>query len=335
MRTGVQLVLPGLFDLPLQELAPGFVTSELPCLNRILGRASALPNQDYSIDSILRSALALQPGTAGLPVARAFAGEGDDGDRLLLVEAVHLQADLHGAIAMPIPKSNDNLRDISLLINDLRDIFKVDFDITAVAEGLYRMQLKGFVPPAHYPHPLSVLGKSVSPYVEQSRAVLPWYQLQNEMQMYLHQHAVNAERLQQGKLAINSLWAWGAGAPAELARKPDWYGDDDALNRFAGMLGMTVAPCSAIADHAGLEHAVIVDLRLLQLLKTGFDGRLDELLLDIEHGLIAPLMQALVKRPAPLRLRAGYRFDFELQPSARLKFWRRARSLAHWGEEVV
>jgi hypothetical protein len=29
-------------------------------------------------------------------------------------------------------------------------------------------------------------------------------------------------------------------------------------------------------------------------------------------------------------LRAGYEIDFELKPSARMKFWRRQKNLANW-----
>ena len=68
---------------------------------------------------------------AGLPVARAFAENAEDADRLLLVEAIHLHAELHGALAMPIPHDDENLKDIGILINDLEDVFKVDFDIVA------------------------------------------------------------------------------------------------------------------------------------------------------------------------------------------------------------
>ena len=177
-----------------------------------------------------------------------------------------------------------------------------------------------------------MLGKSVSPYVEQSRQVLPWYQLQNEIQMFLHQHAVNAQRLQRGRLAINSLWVWGAGAQTQAGFRPAWFGDDAALNRFAAALGLPVAACSMLDHNSEFEQAIVVDLRLLRFLKSGFDGRLDELLLDIENNLLQPVMRILVKRSLPLRLRAGYRFDFEMKPSARLKFWRSSGSLADWSQ---
>jgi hypothetical protein len=334
MTRTAQLILPGLFDLPLEELEPGFVDDELPHLNRILRLATPRANREYSIDAILRSALALQSTDAGLPLAQAFVDDSGLARRSMLVEAIHLQADLHNAIAIPIPGSEENIRDISLIINDLTDLFKVDFDVTAVSQGLYLLQLKAFDPPMHYPHPLSVLGKSINPFIEQSRQVLPWYRLLNEIQMFMHQHPVNEQRLRQGRLAINSLWAWGAGVAPGSA--PDcetgrgWYCDDPVLNRFVASLGLTVKPCDSLAESSDLDDALVVDLRLLQFLKAGLDGRLDQLLLDIERALVAPVVKTLARRSLPLRLRAGYRVDFELNPGARFKFWRRPASLASW-----
>lgn len=332
MNGGVQLVLPGLFDLLLEELEADFLSAALPGLNRILGYATPRPNADYSIDAMLRGALALAPASSGLPMARAFAGGAGEAGRELLVEPIHLRAGLHNAIAMPIPPEPGSREDIDILINDLNDTFKVNFDITAVAGGAFLLCLKGFDAPTHYPHPLSVLGKSINPFIEQARQVLPWYQLLNEVQMFLHQHGVNERRQREGRLPINSLWAWGAGVLPELDSPPTWYCDDPVLNRFADALGMPTASCAQLADGGRLQPAVIVDLRLMQLLKAGHDARLDRLLLDIEQTLLAPLLRALAKYPAPLHLRAGYRLDFELTPSARFKFWRRPGSLADWHE---
>jgi hypothetical protein len=336
VNRGVQIILPGLFDLPLDELDAGFVRAELPALNRILGLSTTHQNQTYSIDALLADALALRstdssPATTqGLAMAQAFAAADDDPGRLLLVAAIHLQADLQGAIAVPIVENANNKKDTALIINDLIDVFKVDCDLVEIAEGGYLMRLKAFDAPRHYPHPLSVLGKRVSPFIEQSRQVLPWYQLINEFQMFMHQHPVNEQRRQQGKLPINSLWAWGAGERPTPERRPTWYCDDPLLNRFAASLGLTVEPPDKLGLDSDLGEAVVIDLRLLQLLKSGLERKLDELLLDIEHELLAPVLRALGKHPRPLWLRAGYRVDFELSPAARFKFWRRPGSLDDW-----
>jgi len=329
MSAGLQIILPGLFDLPLDELDSGFVKHELPALNRILGLATALDNQDFSIDAILQRALALT--SPGLAVAQAFADEDErEPARLILAEAVHLRPDLHSAVVIPIPKTTDNIQDIDNIINDLKDLFKVDCDLSAVADGLFLLRLKEFDAPAHYPQLLSVLGKTVNPYTEQSRQVLPWYRLLNEMQMFMHQHPVNADRMQQGRLAINSLWFCGAGERPALDTRPCWFCDDVLLNRFAASLDLPIESCSSVATCGDLSAAIIVDLRLLQWLKAGLDMSLDQILLDIERNLLVPVLRRFGESRLTLRLRAGYQYDFELRPSAKMKFWRRPSSLDSW-----
>ena len=79
-----------------------------------------------------------------------------------------MRPDLHTAMFVPIQVNEINLDDISILINDLRDLFKVDCDIEEIADGIYLMELREFDAPLHYPHPLSVMGKAAIPYIEQS-----------------------------------------------------------------------------------------------------------------------------------------------------------------------
>jgi hypothetical protein len=336
MPVTAQIVLPGLFDLPLHELDPQLLQQGLPGLDRILRLASATPNQAYTIDAILSGALSEQhteqPQFRGLPMAQAFAGsEEAKAEHLLLCQAVHLRPDLHSAVIVPIQYNPEYLKDIDILINDLNDIFKVDCNITAISDGVFLCCLKQFEAPEYYPHVLSVLGKTVNPYIEQTRQSMPWYKLLNEMQMFLHQHEVNQQRQQRGQLAINSLWFWGAGSrPSGPATKLAWYCDDLLLNRFAGSLGLTPQSCTEVDTFDGKQNALIIDLRLMEFLKAGLGVPLDQLLRDIDSKLLLPLLTMVEKNHLQLVLRAGYECDFKLKPSARLKFWRRHRSLFNW-----
>ena len=335
MSAKVQLVLPGLFDLPVEALEPGLLDDELPHLNRVLRLATPVSNQAHSIDSILRTALALnspaQSTQTGLPMAQAFARADDrHPERLLLSQAIHLQTDLHSAVIVPISNDRDNLKDINIIINDLSELFNVDCDIDAIADGVFLVRLKAFAAPNHYPHILSVLGKTANPYIEQSRQILPWYILLNEIQMFMHQHEINQQRFQRGLLTINSLWCWGAGSlPTEFDANLAWFCDDPILNRFGASLGLNPRPCGSIAGVDKWGHSLIIDLRLMEWLKTGSAAELDRLLLDIDRNLIKPILSSLAKG-THLVLRAGYELDFELRRGARMKFWRRHKSLASW-----
>ncbi len=331
MPARISLVLPGLFDLPLAELGERFVRERLPRLNRMLGLADPLANHAFDIDSIVARALALDTAGGGLPLAQAQIEAGDTAaTRALLCEAVHLRPDLRSAVLVPIEKNRRNLQDIGILINDLKELFKLDFDISALPDGGFLLRLESVTAPRHYPHVLSVLGKSASPYIEQSRDNLPWYRLLNEMQMFLHQHRINAQRTTEGLLPINSLWFWGGGsAPDATDLAARWYGDDAALNRFAASLGFEVRPLDAFA-RAAEGDAVVVDLRLLETLKSARGGALDALLLELERQVFAPALARVSGGGHRLRLCAGFERDFELGSLSRLRFWRRPRSLLDW-----
>lgn len=331
----IDILLPGLLHLPLHELDRERLAHGLPALNRLLRFASPRPNDRFGIDAALCPLLGIDtPGGACLPLAQAWAGEGAAEDaRLLLCRPVHLRADLQHALLVPIPESEENLKDIAILINSLSDLFKVDCDISEIADGLYLMRLREIDAPIHYPHLLSVLGKPVNPYVEQSREHLAWYRLINEMQMFLHQHSANTRRVEAGKLPINSLWCWGGGArPSPASPAPNWYCDDLLLNRFAASLGLSPSPPGDLVGAASDGDIVAVDLRLLNALKAGAVEDLDALLQAVERELIGPALRAAEAGRRELRLWSGGAQDFCLGPKAALKFWRRPRTLAACSE---
>ena len=327
MSGSVEIVLPGLFELPVDELRPDFLRNELPHLNQFLSQARAIPGKSRNIDAIIFESLRWDK-SVGLPLAQAFVEPGPPHSGCyLLFQAVHLQADMNTAIVLPIELSERNLDEINLIINDLQDIFNVDFDIDVIADGIYLMKLNGFSAPDHYPHILSVLGKTANPYVEQTRENLPWYRLTNEIQMFMHQHVVNQQRLQQGLATINSLWFWGAGPlPEAMCFNLDWYCDDLVFTRFGESLGLASRRISQIADSDPAVDSVVVDLRLIEALKTGSDTSLDQLLREVDMK----LFEFVLSGGFSVRLRAGFEYDFEWTTTSKLKFWRKKKSLADW-----
>lgn len=334
MPGSIEVVLPGLFDIPPGELDPDGVGGRLENLDRFLTLATPRASISFSIDGILQAVLQPDVGPAavtGLPLAQAFVdSDHAEAVRLLLFQAIHLRADMQNAVVVPIETNQENLKDIYNIINDLKDLFNPDCHITAVADGLYLMQLEHFDAPDFYPQLLSVLGKTANPYLEHTRRLLPWYKLLNEMQMFLHQHPVNQARQQRGLLPINSLWFWGGGARPEKPKSdPIWCCDDPILNRFAGSIGLTVMPLQALDKIGGTDNAVIIELDLLAKLKSGGDQALDQNLLNIDR-LMGSLLRIARQENRSLTLRAGFDYDFECSPLARFKWWRRERNLLDW-----
>ena len=327
----ITCILPGLFDIPLYELDEGFVENELPRLNYLLSMMNPRSNKRYTIDAMVRDALGC-PGESGLPLATALAQtEIEDFNRSILFQGVHLKPDISSAVILPIPHDVQFESDIENMVADLGQMFKSDFDISSLGGGLFMMALKAFVVPQFYPHPLSVIGKTANPFILQSRSILPWYQLNNEIQMYLHQHDINQRRLLEGEVPINSLWFWGAGEEiTSLQKRASWYCDDLTLNQFAKNLGMPVGSIAAMDLVAKPQDSIIVDLRLINALKAGVEQSLPALLRELEASLFELLANAYQSRQHQIFLRSGFHLDFKTSPFARYQFWRPTRDLKLW-----
>jgi hypothetical protein len=66
--------------------------------------------------------------------------------------------------------------------------------------------------------PARVIGRHIDPWLPSQREARLLRRLQNEAQMLLHAHPLNAAREAAGALPVNSVWLWGCGvARAEAA----------------------------------------------------------------------------------------------------------------------
>ena len=328
MAVNVDLIIPGLFDLPVDELDPGFLNLELPALNRFLRFSRPCQNQAFDLEPMLIEAMGWT-GLQTLPFAQAYAEqELRDSDNLLLFRAIHLKADMHNAIVVPLEENQANDQDVDIIINDLRDFFKVDCDITRLPNRLWLMHLKQCTPTQHYPHYLSVLGRKADPFIQQSKQALPWYRLMNEMQMFMHQHESNRNRFESGLLPVNSLWFWGAGKLSGLATNNiDWYCDDPLLKQFASVVNIDCAGLDNVQTTTFVRDSIIVDLSLLEALKSSGETRLQDLLSNLEERLFNPLLHLIRARRCVLRLRSGAQLDLKMTAFSAYQWWKQSKSL--------
>src|SRR5210317_683428 len=112
----VDLVFPGLLNLPGYEIESEDLLASTPNLHKFLRYATREKNTAYDIDRILISLLKLEQ--AGLPYAEAVSGRSDQFQ--LLFKPVYLKSDINNAIVFPVEDKDD----IAILINDLSDYFK-------------------------------------------------------------------------------------------------------------------------------------------------------------------------------------------------------------------
>jgi hypothetical protein len=92
-----------------------------------------------------------------------------------------------------------------------------------------------------------VAGGSVYDQLPVSNGGINWRQLQNELQMLLHDHPVNAAREEKGVPTINGIWLWGAGALTSISSQTK-YG------HMAGKLALA----RGLAMDAGIKITPVV-----------------------------------------------------------------------------
>ncbi|MFT5659206.1 MAG: hypothetical protein ACI9KN_002489, partial [Gammaproteobacteria bacterium] len=292
MSTHIDLVLPGLFNVPLHEIDADFLSNQLPALNQLLTYANPTPNNHYEFEAILADCIGLD-GYQTLPFAQAYVDEAtDDKHRYLLCRAIHLKADMHNALVIPLPNNSVNRDDAELMLEDLQAFFSDDCDLSRVDDDLWLMRLKQCEPSDCYPHYLSVIGRKANQFIEQSRQALPWYKLMNEMQMFMHQHDINKNRLLTGLLPLNSLWFWGAGQLPPLDKtnnkETQWFCDDKQLTRYAYSTGIRNLAIDQLAETKSGAHSLVIDLTLLEALKSATGEPLQPRLEALEETVFKP-----------------------------------------------
>jgi hypothetical protein len=337
MNTQIDLVIPGLFNLPLEEFAPEFLVSNLPALNQLLSYSNTIPNDQTDFESIIASSIGLT-GRQTLPFAQAYvAGSGDmtadEPQRHLLCRTIHLKADMHNALVIPLESNSVNQDDSSLILEDLQDFFSEDCELKPLHNGLWLMRLKHCEPSDCYPHYLSVIGRKANQFIEQSKQALPWYKLMNEMQMFMHQHPVNQNRLTTGLLPINSLWFWGAGEKPKFdENKTAWFCDDEELIRFAEGSNIRRLPLDRLTQMKSGENSVVIDLSLLEALKSSSGDDLQAKLELLEKDIFKPAMTFFRSSRLSLQLRAAHHFDLTMTPFSKYKIWRSSKTLVSFGQ---
>ncbi len=313
----IDLVIPGLLHLPTHDIDLARLQQVAPSLYRLLRCANreATPARDF--DQILLDLLGLEQAALPYALASRQPGEQSSAGSAVLTAPVFLKADINNAIVFPVHADDD---EINKIINDLNDYFKVDFTLELITENRWLMHLRQCGPVIDVPHYLNALGKKVTHYLEQARSNLDWFRLFNEIQMFLYQHPLNQQRLQQGQVMINSLWCWGGDEAREPSRRYDgWYSDEPELQNLGVLYAKQRGGLNALLQRKQQDSSLAIDLRLLQSLKSGREDDLVELLQQIEHSYLADLLDQTTNG---IRLHTGAGINFYYHARHGWRFWR-------------
>ncbi|MDX1455009.1 MAG: hypothetical protein R3217_06070 [Gammaproteobacteria bacterium] len=163
--------------------------------------------------------------------------------------------------------------------------------------------------------------------------------LLNEVQMLLHQHAVNRQREARGQAPISSLWFWNEQAARNVHR--DFPGPQELLGESALLAALARELGSTQVRKPGSFEADLVDQGSLVIELDAAVVALDrddiaawqEALQDIDSRWLQPAAAALAAgRIDAVDLYAGDGQYYRARPSDRWKLWRRRRPTLLFGE---
>ncbi len=130
----------------------------------------------------------------------------------------------------------------------------------------------------------------------------------NEVQMFLHQHPVNAAREARGVLTANALWCWGFGSLPDRPSRT-WINASGRDPLLRGLALESGTPHRAVPSAAGPGVTTLA-----------MGDRIDTLLDDADAALRKGAVGAIWIHAAPYGA-------WRITPNARFRFWRRTRPL--------
>ncbi len=298
-------------DLYLPD-TPAAAPLELPGLDQIarFGERSVLVSgwREWLARWVGRADLAQAPVSSVAAAGRAIASES-----LWMATPLHLAAGLTTLHFDPRGLLRLSPAELQSLALDFQRTFH-DLSLVPLASGDFLL-LQDSVPATITTDPARIVGGHVADALPRGEGASRLRRLGAEIEMWLHGHPVNLAR----ELPISTLWIWGGGAYAPLARSaPDplalAFGSDSYLGGLWRLCGGEPRPLPRQLDATYAGSVVLV-------VET---GRMS--LEEIDYRFVVPALEALQRRAVErVSILANDR-ALTLSASGRRKFWRRGRS---------
>ncbi|HEX7811505.1 MAG TPA: hypothetical protein VF460_06315 [Burkholderiales bacterium] len=242
------LFIPSLMP-PAPDGSAGLSASRYPALERLLARGHASSVDCAAMTAWLcgRFGVGRQLDWPGAPIA--LQGEGEDPGREFWFRAtpVHLRVQRDQLVLLPPALLAVTQAEAQAMMETLNRHFSAD-GLLFTAPHPQRWYLRTPAIPELHTVPLdAAIGRDINRLLPTGGDRMRYHHLFNEMQMLLHDHAVNESRERSDLLAINSIWFWEGGTlPAPAS--PSWrvvIGDDPLLKGLGRLADIPVASLSA------------------------------------------------------------------------------------------
>jgi hypothetical protein len=154
-------------------------------------------------------------GTA-MPVAalRHHACAADAGiGAWVAADPAYIRSEANGARLMGWPIDDLSADEAGQLARALRPLFgDAGTPLAVDSPSSWCVHLPGGTPPAEFTAPREARGADMLECLPAGAGGRSWRRLFTEAQVVLHAHPVNAARIAVGKVPVNAVWFWGAGA---------------------------------------------------------------------------------------------------------------------------
>jgi len=211
-----RLLIPDLFP-PDPAFAEHLGERRFPHLEKLIARGRRGCDAWQSVEQWLLEAfsVARQQDWPSAPFALLGDGGTPGEDFWLHAEPVHLRADRDRLVIADSTLLDISMEEAQALAQSVNSHFEPDLHLEPARANRWYARLSA--PPGQPTVPLSaILGRSLEP----GSAAIGWHAIMNEIQMLLHEHAVNEAREARGAPAINGVWLWGGGRLAEIKAPP-------------------------------------------------------------------------------------------------------------------
>jgi hypothetical protein len=234
----------------------------------------------------------------------------------LCADPAYVRGEAVGARLMACPVDDITAAEADGFAAALRPLFgDLGVPLAIDTPSAWCVRMADRAPRTEFVRPAHALGVDLIECLPGGDAGRKWRRLFNEAQIALHAHPLNAARTASGRLPVNALWFWGAGALPDRVESDLRVaaGVDDVLRGLAGIAGVTCVEPS----HAALEAACRDGDALLDLAGPGQAEDMAAWPVHFRRWLGEARFDAIACTFA-----TGERF--RIRHAHRLRFWRRA-----------
>ena len=330
------IIFPGLFDL-VASRHPATFPAEFPRLARLFDRGIVAENPNLDFETAIANVYGIhgrEDAETSMVELSAAIDDVPFCERLVRADPVHLRADGAQVRLFTGSMFEPNVSESARLLDELRAVFpEYEFLVGKFPGRWYVRTPEPLEFTALAPSALQQL--AVEERLPTGRDAAKVHVLMNELQMALHQCAVNQDREASGLPAINSVWLWACDKrfSGQNANRPTVWGDDALVYALSQRYKL---------PHAGFNETHIDPAEVLRhpwdksdklVLFNHPCGPLREHRTEVglerfEHEWVEPLLQALRVRRIGILEIIDMRRSLSLKAFDVWKFWRRSNYFA-------